>query len=429
MLAALLASCEGHMHRIEHSTKATNKHGTGKHGYTGGVVPATPATRPQASEFDSLQESLMHVIEDGAGLGGLTVATDNYRLFLHAIRVIQQRALIAQLLSEFEEVDLGSSAITHYAIISYQRREAGNNGGKVVVVAVGSGGQIEASEDGGDTFATATVGPTGILRALAVGGGYFCAVGDSGNVSVAQVTAATGTWTAKTVTSAAYKGVAHYAPLDEFIAVGAGATINRGKLANPWTDLTGAITGWVDTLNAVASHGSTVMIAGDEGLARSADGVTFAEVYATTGGAVKDVYYAEGLWFAFDSQDGFLYSADDGLTWSIAATVNTTLWPGNTADYNRALIVAGGLFITYQSEQSISALGVRLFTQELATSPVVNVPWRTAADPLELGHPFHFNPQTGQFWLLTGAQDKAYRSKKAPGAFERYLELPHYVAQ
>jgi len=407
------------MHRIESPGAEADKHGTGKDGFTeGDPVNGVAPTELGAGWHDAVQEELAKLVER-SGQTIATLATDTYAQVYRAIKWMSAKQTLLHLLSDFEEVNVGSSSKQMYAVGTYTQG-TGTTGGNVSVVVGGASGAIQYSDDGGANWSAATHATAQTIREVIVGGGYFYAIMDAGSVSRAPV-GTLSTFSAITTGisgSTDLKGGVWVDTQSWLCVVGESGAIFTGA-GGSYTSRT---SGTSQHLAAADVNGDVVCACGGTTITRSDDGGATWAVVSTDGSDFLDIYYdaTEATWYATDV--GALYASDDdGATWALAGDAGGPSCAVNAA---YGVIALCGLVAVYDSSGTAN-YGCRVSVRDMpgTTSIIGGVTWRSAADQLQSSHPLHFDATQGQFWLVTGKDDRVFRSKRAPFAFSRALAV------
>lgn len=193
------------------------------------------------------------------------------------------------------------------------------------VVAVGDGGAIVASDDGGITWSPSFSGVKFNLIGVAFGNGRFVAVGfkttaTDGLPSVVLTSLDGATWTTQAAktndNSNDYLGGLLFAQGQFF------AGDEKGRVANSPDGVVWSTheTGFTRAIKSFAyGNGMIVAAAWDGGLASSADGVTWSRRYQLESGVLEDVTFAQNMFVAL-RDDGDVLTSVDGMTWTKRAT-------------------------------------------------------------------------------------------------------------
>lgn len=309
------------MHRIDHITKATNLHGTGKDGFTAGsVATQSPATVITSDWANAVQEEHANAVELFAALS----KPDNTQL----------RSVVEKALDQAIFAYIGAQAQSAVGLAN--RGDAGtgtfmdaaSDENQTIVCAFLQGSnQIYSSTDGGATFASralgsgATTGLYGVAWSPPLA--LFCAVGETGEI---QTSPDGVTWTRRTPGSS-YTGnflaVAWSESHAKFIAVGASGEIQTSSNGTAWTRLSN--NAGAGSYRCVAANGATVVaISGSSFVFRSTDLAAFTETDMSAGSLV-DANEGQGLGVIAD-QFVTVCSFNGGTTFSIVASVDGIRW-------------------------------------------------------------------------------------------------------
>lgn len=298
------------MHRIDTTDVETDKHGSGKDGFTEGspTVP-TPATTVSADWLDTQQEEVANFLE---GYDETLTKSDNNQL----LKLIRKIALGICATNWFsDEIASGQS---------FQGVAVATNLGALRIVAVGLSGLIYYRDDladAGTVWAAATAGGaySGHFAAIDYDGTRFCAVGDSGEIQTD--TSGTGTWTSETP-AASFSDDFHYVKFANslWIAIGENGEIQTSSDASTWTQRTNPDVGNNDLHGLDYSSDQSLWCAVGAGgtILTSPDGTTWTE--RTPDDSYTGIFYGVsfnsnlGLWCAVG--DGEIQTSPDGTTWT-----------------------------------------------------------------------------------------------------------------
>ncbi len=176
-------------------------------------------------------------------------------------------------------------------------------------VAVGGQGIVLTSADG-FTWTAQQTGTTEALYGVASNGSTLVVVGWRGTV----ITSRDGVvWTNRDAgTDEPQRGVCWTGA--EFISVGRNATVLKSPDGTSWTAYQLVIGGLVypEDLNAIATNGSRLVVAGSNGLLSSADGATWEQ---HGGGRANGIAWGGGL-FVAPSLYGRIATSPDGTAWT-----------------------------------------------------------------------------------------------------------------
>ena len=179
--------------------------------------------------------------------------------------------------------------------------------------AVGAGGAIYTSADGGATWTPRTSGTSSLLLNFASGSGMWVAVGDLGAI-VTSVGGAT--WTVRsTPTNAMLRGIAYGDAGDVFVAVGAAGTILRSTDGNAsnWTQVA---SGTAENLQGVNYVGNLFIATGENSvLLTSSDGVSWTARTSNASGWLLDAAYGNGTYVAV-GLGARVVTSPNGATWT-----------------------------------------------------------------------------------------------------------------
>jgi hypothetical protein len=295
--------------RIDHVTKATDLHGSGKHGYTDGSASLQVAPSVvNASQMNPLQEEIARAAEAVLGVGACTGgygqlvaamlgATDALAASQAALGVDVGAAAITDAESDGQSLLLTRSATSNQvyyksldatSFSSTSLASASTNGinaiasnpqGTVRFVLVGAGGEIQSSDSSLSLTKRTQAAPfVGAFRSVCYADDLdlWCAVGDTGEIQTAP--AAATPWTHR-ATGSAFAG--------NFIKVVRG--------------------GWYSTACFIA-----LGAAGE--IQRSLDGVTWLHV-ATLGFTGYNIAYTPDGWLVINSSGSTAARSVDGVTW------------------------------------------------------------------------------------------------------------------
>lgn len=261
----------------------------------------------------------------------------------------------------------GLTDATEYAFTINARKDGGEGG-------PGSTVQTATPRLAGDAwYVGGSVGSGKTLRSVAYGvsssgastNGYV-AVGDGGTIFRTPDTAternyissAPLSWIATTGTGVAstvdLKGVVYASSLAKYVAVGSNGTAAYSSDVNTWTTVSS--TGTSQTLNAIATNGSTVVAVGDNGALRySNDGITWNATSVTpavTANLRGVAYSTKGVWVAVGS-GGTVLTSTDAVNWTatsqsgdltaVAAVATTT---DSVTTYTFVAVGADGTVLT-----------------------------------------------------------------------------------
>lgn len=179
--------------------------------------------------------------------------------------------------------------------------------------AVGAGGAIYTSADGGATWTSRTSGTSSLLLNFASGSGMWVAVGDAGTIATSVGGA---TWTVRsTPTNAMLRGIAYGDAGDVFVAVGAAGTILRSTDGNAsnWTQVA---SGTAENLQGVNYVGNLFIATGENSvLLTSSDGASWTARTSNAGGWLLDAAYGNGTYVAV-GLGGRVVTSPNGATWT-----------------------------------------------------------------------------------------------------------------
>lgn len=206
-------------------------------------------------------------------------------------------------------------------------------------VAVGDGGTILTSADGGTTWTPRVSGTASSLAGVAYGGGIFVAVGPYG--AAAYSTNGGLTWQAKNASSNYNLLAVASGPLG-FVAVGLDNQQYTTAILT-LTDPVSASAGWVSqnhdatagSYSSVACNADTVVAVGANGHIKTWRGAQWQTAASTTAVALYAVAYGAGL-FVAAGESGTIVTSSDGLTWGTRASKTTKLL--------RSVAYGGGVF-------------------------------------------------------------------------------------
>lgn len=226
----------------------------------------------------------------------------------------------------------GLTDATQYAFTVNARKDGGEGGPGATV-------QTATTRLAGSTWYTGgTLGAGKTLRSVAYGltasgaSTYsYVAVGDDGAIFRTPDTT-TGrnyvsseplSWITPTGTlvdsSIHLKGVVYASSIAKYVAVGSNGTAAYSADINTWTTVPGNATGTTQTLNAIATNGSTVVAVGDNGALRySNDGITWNATTvspAITANLRGVAYSTKGVWVAVGS-GGTVLTSTDAVNWT-----------------------------------------------------------------------------------------------------------------
>lgn len=263
----------------------------------------------------------------------------------------------------------GLTDATQYAFTVNARKDGGEGGPGATV-------QTATTRLAGSTWYTGgTLGTGKTLRSVAYGltasgaSTYsYVAVGDDGAIFRTPDTA-TGrnyvsseplSWVTPTGTlvdsSVDLKGVVYASSIAKYVAVGSNGTAAYSADINTWTTVPGSATGTTQTLNAIATNGSTVVAVGDNGALRySNDGITWNATSVTpavTANLRGVAYSTKGVWVAVGS-GGTVLTSTDAVNWTattqtgdltaVAAVATTT---NSVTTYTFVAVGADGTVLT-----------------------------------------------------------------------------------
>ena len=203
------------------------------------------------------------------------------------------------------------------------------SGGKAVVsagsigstiVAVGQGGLISTSGDGGATWLIRSSGVTDGLNKVAASSGLFVVAGNAGKI----LTSADGaTWASRSsgFGTSAVLGAEYIGSL--FLAFGENGKLATSSDGTTWTDRTSAFGS--TSIRAAAKTGSKWVLAGDSGkITNSTDAATWAErATPFAGSSIRKLAYASGTLMALSASGVLAKSTDNGDTWAAVSGVST----------------------------------------------------------------------------------------------------------
>lgn len=203
------------------------------------------------------------------------------------------------------------------------------------------------------------------------------------------------------------KGIVYASGLAKYVAVGSNGTVAYSSDVNSWTTVPGTATGTIQTLNAIATNGSTVVAVGDNGALRySNDGITWSATTVTPAVTAKlrgVAYSTKGVWVAVGSS-GTVLTSTDAVNWTattqlgdltavaaVATTTNSvttytfvavgadgTVLTSNDASTWTSTVLAGNLTAVSAAAQLV-ALGTNgtIYTRELTGTT-----WTAQTSPL-----------------------------------------------
>lgn len=298
------------MDRINTATKATDKWGSGKHGFTEGDPQAGVAdTELDAAFFDGVQEEIVAPIEHV----GRATDPDDLAQLLKAIRDLFQ---LANWTVSYPD------AATNMAI-AWRPLASGRR----FVVADGAN-SFKRSDDGITWTSYGGLGPFTEVYELVRGATYFWATGNSSLAGVYRSTDGVSWSGPYALGGTDYHGIVAVEGT-AFATVGLGGSIYTSTSGTSWTVRT---SGTANNLRAVARRSDGVLVAvGDAGtITRSANLTTWATQTSGTaddlfGVAVATSGPVAGRFVAGGDNGTIIYS-DDGTSWSAAsATASASL--------------------------------------------------------------------------------------------------------
>lgn len=271
----------------------------------------------------------------------------------------------------------GLTDATQYAFTVNARKDGGEGGPGATV-------QTATTRLAGSTWYTGgTLGAGKTLRSVAYGltasgaSTYsYVAVGDDGAIFRTPDTT-TGrnyvsseplSWITPTGTlvdsSIHLKGVVYANSIAKYVAVGSNGTAAYSADINTWTTVPGSATGTTQTLNAIATNGSTVVAVGDNGALRySNDGITWNATSVTpavTANLRGVAYSTKGVWVAVGS-GGTVLTSTDAINWTattqtgdltaVAAVATTT---NGVTTYTFVAVGADGTVLTSEDASTWS---------------------------------------------------------------------------
>lgn len=284
------------MQRIATGTKAVDLFGSGKHGFQDGSSPGVDPTDLNAKWFNGVQEELVGPVE----VVGRPLNT--YR-----------GSQLAGLLQQLQVCNL--EVVSPAGGYSDPFRAVAAGGGWVV--AVGDTGGLQGSNRDGRGWAALTPagGYTGDFRAVLFFNGKFYAFGEAGEIQSATP-GGPFTWSAESAAGSADFNGACLTGNDILVAVGASGTIETSPNGSTWTART-AGSGFTGTFYAVASNadGSVIVAVGAAQIQRSTnDGATWTQV-STASGNFTGVCW-DGRQFIAVNSGGTVCTSADGVTWA-----------------------------------------------------------------------------------------------------------------
>lgn len=271
----------------------------------------------------------------------------------------------------------GLTDATQYAFTVNARKDGGEGGPGATV-------QTATTRLAGSTWYTGgTLGAGKTLRSVAYGltasgasTSSYVAVGDDGAIFRTPDTT-TGrnyisseplNWITPTGTlvdsSIHLKGVVYANSIAKYVAVGSNGTAAYSADINTWTTVPGSATGTTQTLNAIATNGSTVVAVGDNGALRySNDGITWNATSVTpavTANLRGVAYSTKGVWVAVGS-GGTVLTSTDAINWTattqtgdltaVAAVATTT---NGVTTYTFVAVGADGTVLTSEDASTWS---------------------------------------------------------------------------
>ena len=197
--------------------------------------------------------------------------------------------------------------------------------------AVGAGGAIFTSADGGLAWTSRVSGTSSLLLNFTGGGGLWVAVGDTGTI-VTSVGGAT--WTVRsTPTNAMLRGVTY--GNGAWVAAGAGGTILRSTTGtSDWTQVTSGTTNNLQGVNYL--NGLFIATGENSVLLTSADGLSWTSRTSNAGGWLLDSAYGNGTYVAVGI-GARIVTSSDGTTW----TRQTNSLPNSTDNLYRVTYGSG----------------------------------------------------------------------------------------
>lgn len=300
------------VHRIDSSTRAQDLFGPGKDGFTGGdPVLSVPPTDLTPDWCNDVQESIARAVEGS----GAQLAKGHGDQLLEAVRALVNFSAAMRI-----SVDVISGAPTLNAITSSYDG---------VLVAVGTGGAIRRSDDGGKTWSSPSPAGaySGNFLSVAFGGGLFVAVGQGGEI---QTSPDGTTWTQRTSTSAADALAVVYAEdLGLWLVGHVNGDLQTSPDGTTWT----AQSGVSSVVAAAAYGGGLIVTVGDSGqIQTSPDGVNWTAQTADGGyiGTFRGVVHGKGRFVAVGFS-GEIQTSSDGVVWASHALPNTAWNLGGVA--------------------------------------------------------------------------------------------------
>lgn len=307
------------MHRIDDPDRAQDLFGPGRDGFTEGNGSTIPATVVTAAWLNDVQESIARTIE---GAGDVLVKGDGDQL-LEAVRSLVNFSAAMRI-----SVDVISGAPTLNAITS------SSDG---VLVAVGNGGAMRRSDDGGKTWSSPSPAGaySGNFLSVAFGGGLFVAVGQGGQI---QTSPDGVTWTQRTSTSAADALAVVYAEdLGLWLVGHVNGDLQTSPDGTTWT----AQSGVSSVVAAAAYGGGLIVTVGASGqIQTSPDGVNWTAQTADGGyiGTFRGVVHGKGRFVAVGFS-GEIQTSSDGVVWA-SHTLPNTAWNLGGVAFARGVFVA-----------------------------------------------------------------------------------------
>jgi hypothetical protein len=209
-----------------------------------------------------------------------------------------------------------------------------------LVVAVGQGGTALYSSNAGETWTAGTTGTTVDLKSVALStGGLFAAVGAGGVIYSSPDGAA---WTARTSGAAAdLLGVAFVN--STFVATGAAGTVLTSPDGVTWTNRT--IAGAGDVRSAAYGAAKYVVVGDNGAIYTSADAITFAKQTSTNTQHLYGVISGSQLIAVGNA--GTVLNSTDAITWNVATSNSTAALRGVASrDAGYAVVGRAGATLT-----------------------------------------------------------------------------------
>lgn len=310
------------MRRTDDTYKSTDKFGSGKHGFTDGVLDTTPATIVHADDMDHHQEELCRVVE----AFGCTPAGSAYSQVLGALQMADlERSLLPQRV--FTTPGTATlRAVCGPPAVNLSSRQACSVGDSAAIYRLDSTGWL--SDTAGSSYAGnfSDVFPCGSATY------NFVACGTSEEIQ----TFSGGTWTRRNTGSDKLNSIAYDPGNDRVVVVGDNNTIWESTAAvSTWTDRTAnsALSGSLSRVIWVSSLGLFVCVG--QGIQTSPDGVTWIQRSSETG--LGEVIWIESIGYLVAVSSSKWLTSTDGLTWT-----DTTVAP--VVNPSNLIGCAGGLF-------------------------------------------------------------------------------------